>query len=125
MVELIAPTGHLDPISKVFHALADPTRRSILERLAAGGPRSIGDIASPFKVSFQAISKHLKVLERAGLISRDVQGRVHRCSLDAAPMASASTWIEHYRPFWEDQLDALDRYLAQSNPEAEDKESQP
>lgn len=125
MVDAPSPARSLDPVSRVFHALADPTRRSILERLAEGGPRSIGEIAAPFKVSLQAISKHLKVLERAGLISRDVEGRVHRCSLDAAPMARASTWIERYRPFWEDQLSALERYLDETADENQGAEGQP
>ncbi len=111
MVDQTASIRALDPVSRVFHALADPTRRSILERLASSGAQSISALAEPFAISLQGVSKHLKVLERAGLISRDVDGRVHRCSLDAAPMARASDWMEQYRPFWEGTLDALSSYI--------------
>jgi len=121
MVDLSAPNRALDPVSRVFHALADPTRRSILERLAASGAQSISALAEPFAISLQGVSKHLKVLERAGLISRDVEGRVHRCSLDAAPMQRASDWIDRYRPFWEEQLEGLERYLEDTRDEEEDQ----
>jgi len=116
MVDEISANRPLDAASRVFHALADPTRRSLLERLARGGALggvTVGGLAEPFTMSLQAVSKHLKVLERAGLVKRDVRGRVHRCSLSAEPLAEVATWIERYRPFWENQLDALDKYVAE------------
>lgn len=93
-----------------FGALADATRRSILARLAEGDA-TVGELARPFAVSRPAISKHLRVLERAGLVRRTPEGRVSRCSLDAAPMCEASEWVERYRTFWEGRLEALARYL--------------
>lgn len=95
-----------------FGALADPTRRAILGRLAEGDT-TVGDLATPFSVSRPAISKHLRVLERAGLVRRTRDGRVSRCGLDAAPMRDAAAWVERYRRFWESQLDSLARYLEQ------------
>ena len=94
----------------VFAALADPTRRSILERLAEG-EATVGELAEPFAISRPAISKHLRVLERAGLVRRTRDGRLSRCGLDAAPMRDAAEWVEKYRVFWESQLEALARYL--------------
>ena len=99
-----------DPLSGVFSALADPTRRAILARLTLGDS-SVGELAEPFEMSLPAVSKHLKVLETAGLIEREVEGRVHRCQLNAAAMKDAADWIEHCRRFWEAQFDALSRYL--------------
>lgn len=93
-----------------FGALADPIRRAILARLARG-TSTVGDLARPFAVSRPAISKHLRVLERAGLVTRAQDGRVSRCMLDPAPMRDAAEWVERYRGFWEHQLDALSRYL--------------
>ncbi|MEN8376523.1 MAG: metalloregulator ArsR/SmtB family transcription factor [Gemmatimonadota bacterium] len=101
---------HLD---RVFGALADGTRRKILARLAEG-ESSVGALAEPFDVSRPAISKHLRVLERAGLVHRERDGRVSRCSLDAAPMRDAAEWVERYRAFWEAQLASLSRYLRDS-----------
>jgi len=100
-----------------FAALADPTRRAILARLAAGDA-SVGDLAEPFRVSRPAISKHLRVLERAGLVRRAREGRVSRCELDAAAMRAAAEWIERYRVFWTNRLDALKRYVEAPVPEA-------
>ncbi|RKH21168.1 ArsR family transcriptional regulator [Corallococcus sp. CA047B] len=99
--------GHLDA---TFAALADPTRRAILARLASG-EASVSELAEPFAMSQPAISKHLKVLERAGLISRgqDAQRRPRR--LEAAPLAEATRWLEHYRQFWEENFQALDAVL--------------
>ena len=94
----------------VFGALADATRREILSRLA-DGDSTVGELAAPFEVSRPAISKHLRVLERAGLVRRTPEGRVSRCRLDAAPLREAADWVETYRRFWEDRLDALARYL--------------
>ncbi len=94
----------------VFHALADPTRRSMLRSLA-GGQRKIGDLAAPHRMSFAAASKHVRVLERAGLVTREVQGRTHLCRLQAAPLAEADSWLSFYSRLWSDQLDALDAVL--------------
>ncbi len=100
----------LAQLDRTFAALADSTRREILARLRAG-PFTVGELAEPFNVSLNAISKHLKVLERAGLIRRQVSGREHYCSLDPKPMSEAAGWVEHYREFWEQSLDGLDAYL--------------
>ncbi len=97
-------------LDRTFAAVADPTRRAILARLALG-EASVGELAAPFSVSAPAISKHLKVLERAGLVAREKHGRVHRCRFDPAPMHEAAAWIERTRQFWEDRLDALETYL--------------
>jgi len=99
-----------DPLSGVFSALADPTRRAILARLALG-ETSVGELAEPFAMSLPAVSKHLKVLESAGLLVRERQGRVHLLHIDAAPLRDAAGWIERYRQFWETRLDALADYL--------------
>ena len=101
---------HGDPLSTVFSALADPTRRAILARLALS-ETTVSELAKPFDMSLPAVSKHLKVLERAGLLARARQGRVHRCQLDGRTMREAADWIEHYRVFWEGQIDALAAYL--------------
>lgn len=98
---------HLDA---VFGALADSTRRAILARLAQGDS-TVGELAAPFDVSRPAISKHLRVLERAGLVRRTPEGRMSRCELDAGPMREAADWVERYRKFWEAQLDRLKGYL--------------
>ena len=94
----------------VFHALADPTRRSILTALA-DGVRSVTEIAAPFAMSLAAVSKHIRVLERAGLVQRTIDGRVHRMELDASPLRAASSWLEAYRRFWEERFDALGTLL--------------
>ena len=106
-------------LDATFGALADPTRRAILARLALG-EASVGELAEPFDISLPAVSKHLRVLEEAGFLNREKHGRVHRCRLDAAPMQSASDWIEVYRRFWEGQLDSLARYLEEKLEEDED-----
>ena len=95
-----------------FAALADPTRRRILEELASG-ERCVTDLARPHAMSLPAVSKHLKVLENAGLVSRQKEGRVHSLKLEAAPMRQAQQWIEEYRRFWEKSFDRLDHYLKQ------------
>jgi DNA-binding transcriptional ArsR family regulator len=97
-------------LDQVFHALSDRTRRALIARLAEG-PRMISELAEPFAMSLPAVSKHLRVLEDAGLVHRAIDGRVHRCSLTAGPMHSAGQWIEGYRSFWEDTLDALADYV--------------
>lgn len=109
-------------LDATFSALADPTRRAILAKLAQG-ESSVSTLAEPFDVSLPAISKHLRVLESAGLVARKKDGRVHRCRLIAEPMKEAAAWIEHYRCFWEAQLDALSQYLERSK-EGEKKQWQ-
>jgi DNA-binding transcriptional ArsR family regulator len=99
-----------DRLDQTFSALADPTRRAILARLAEG-EATVGELARPFRISRPAISKHLRVLERAGLVHRARDGRLSRCGLDASPMRKAAEWVEAYRKFWESQLDALARYF--------------
>jgi DNA-binding transcriptional ArsR family regulator len=99
-------------LDRTFSALADPTRRSILEYLTHGD-RCVTDLARPHRMSLPAVSKHLRVLERAGLVRRQRCGRVHQLKLEAKPMKDAQQWIEKYRRFWEDNLDRLDDYLKQ------------
>jgi DNA-binding transcriptional ArsR family regulator len=97
-------------LDETFSALADPTRRTILVALA-DGDRSVSELAAPFKISLPAISKHLTVLERAGLITREREGRVRRCSLEPEPLADAMEWIASYGRFWEESFDSLERLL--------------
>ncbi len=97
-------------LDRTLAALADPTRRAILARLTEGDAR-VTEVAAPFEMSLNAVSKHLKVLEGAGLVRRDVRGRDHWLSFDGAPLTAASDWIDHYRRFWEGRLDALARFL--------------
>jgi DNA-binding transcriptional ArsR family regulator len=99
-----------DHLSTTFAALADPTRRAILARLASG-QASVTELAAPFEMSLPAISKHLKVLERAGLIARGRQAQWRPCRLEAGPLKDAADWLEHYRHFWEQSFDHLDDYL--------------
>ena len=97
-------------LDRTFAALADPTRRRILEHLA-GGDHCVTDLARPYRMSLPAVSKHLRVLENAGLVRRKRDGRVHRLKLEAKPMQQAQAWIEEYRKFWEASFDRLDEYL--------------
>lgn len=97
-------------LDAVYSALGDGTRRAILTRLA-DGDSTVGELAEPFAVSRPAISKHLRVLERAGLVRRTRDGRVSRCQLDARPLAAAADWIEYYRRFWDQSFDRLEDYL--------------
>ena len=99
-----------DHLNATFAALADPTRRAILARLASG-QCTVTELAEPFDMSMPAVSKHLKVLERAGLIARSREAQWRRCQLDAAPLREAADWIEQYRDLWEARLDRLDAYL--------------
>jgi DNA-binding transcriptional ArsR family regulator len=99
-----------DHLSATFAALADPTRRAILARLISG-ERPVTELAAPFAMSLPAVSKHLKVLERAGLIARGREAQWRPCRLEARPLKDAFTWLEHYRRFWEQSLDRLDAYL--------------
>ena len=112
-----------DHLSTTFAALADPTRRAILARLAEG-EASVTELAEPFEMSLPAISKHLKVLERAGLIARSRSAQWRPCRLQAAPLRDAVDWLEHYRRFWDESFDRLDDYLrelqARERPERDD-----
>ncbi|RDV01873.1 ArsR/SmtB family transcription factor [Undibacter mobilis] len=105
MVELLTPQ-----LDTVFHALGDATRRQMLRDLAAG-ERSVGQLAEPFSISLAAASKHIKVLEGAGLIRREVKGRTHMCRLEPGPLASAHEWLGHYERFWAGRLDILESLL--------------
>jgi DNA-binding transcriptional ArsR family regulator len=105
MVELEAPQ-----LDSVFHALGDATRRQMLRELA-GGERTVGQLAEPFAMSLAAASKHIKALENAGLIRREVRGRTHLCSLEPGPLAGAHQWLSFYERFWTHRLDALERLL--------------
>src|ERR1700757_2480460 len=112
---------HQSPaLDNTFAALSDATRRGILSRLARG-EASISDLAAPCDMSRPAVSKHLRVLERAKLVERRKDGRVHRCRLAAEPMKGAAEWIERYRHFWERQFDSLAQYLEDSQKEENDK----
>lgn len=99
-----------DPLSATFAALADPTRRAILGRLVAG-ETSVLELAKPFDMTLPAVSKHLKVLERAGLITRSRNAQWRPCRLAAGPLKDVADWVEHYRRFWEESFDRLDEYL--------------
>ena len=99
-----------DRLSETFGALADPTRRAILARLASG-EASVTEVAEPFAMSMPAISKHLKVLERAGLIARGREAQRRPCRLQAGPLQDVAGWVEHYRRFWEESFDRLEDYL--------------
>ena len=101
-----------DHLSTTFAALADPTRRAILARLASG-EASVSELAEPFDMSMPAISKHLKVLENAGLIARGREAQWRPCRLDPAPLKDVADWVEHYRRFWEQSFDRLEEYLRQ------------
>ena len=101
-----------DPLSSTFAALADPTRRAILARLALG-ETSVTELAEPFQMSMPAVSKHLKVLEKAGLIVRSREAQWRPCKLEAAPLKTVAQWIEEYSRFWEQSFDRLDTYLAE------------
>jgi DNA-binding transcriptional ArsR family regulator len=97
-------------LDRVFHALSDPTRRAMLRRLAKN-EQSIGELAAPFRMTLAAVSKHVKVLERARLLRRRIEGRSHFCRLEPAPLAAADGWLRFYERFWTEQLDALDAML--------------
>ena len=98
------------PLDSVFHALGDATRRQMLRDLSRG-ERTVGQLAQPFAISLAAASKHIKALESAGLIRREVRGRTHLCRLDPGPLASAHEWLSFYERFWTDRLDMLERLL--------------
>ena len=106
----------IDTLSQTFAALADPTRRAILGRLAAGGA-TVSELADPFDMSLPAISRHLKVLEKAGMITREVDAQWRVCHLRATPLQEAGDWIETYRQFWEQRFDALADFLDETKGE--------
>jgi DNA-binding transcriptional ArsR family regulator len=107
-----APASRDARLDLAFKALADPTRRRLIERLARG-PAMVSELAAPFDVSLPAISRHLKVLEAAGLVTRRVEGRVHTCLLDPGPIEAVGDWTRACRQFWGETLDALARYAAE------------
>jgi DNA-binding transcriptional ArsR family regulator len=109
MVELQAPQ-----LDSVFHALGDATRRQMLRDLSHG-ERTVGQLAQPFAISLAAASKHIKALENAGLIHREVRGRTHLCRLDPGPLASAHEWLSFYERFWTDRLDVLEQLLREED----------
>jgi len=100
----------ISQLDTVFHALGDATRRQMLSRLAKG-ERTISQLAEPFDMSLAAASKHIKALEAAGLVKRDIKGRVHTCSLNPGPLANAHQWLAYYEIFWTNRLDALEQLL--------------
>lgn len=100
----------VDELSRTFAALADPTRRALLERLAQGSA-AVGELAEPFEMTFAAVSKHLRVLESAGLVSRGRDAQYRPAFLDARPLRAAAAWIDDYHRFWRDSFDALDDHL--------------
>lgn len=107
-----AMVGIAEPVlDQVYGAIADPTRRAILAMLA-GGEATVGTLADRFPISFNGVSKHVRVLERAGLVHRAIHGREHRLTLNPAPLREAARWLEHYRAFWEMRLDGLETFLA-------------
>ncbi len=101
---------HTSQLDSIFHALGDATRRGMLARLAKG-EQTVSQLAEPFDMSLAAASKHIKALEAAGLVKRDVQGRVHVCRLNAGPLANAHQWLAYYEIFWTNRLDALEELL--------------
>jgi DNA-binding transcriptional ArsR family regulator len=112
MVELDPPE-----LDSVFHALGDPTRRRMLHDLAEG-ERTVGQLAEPFAISLAAASKHIKALESAGLIRREIRGRTHHCQLDPGPLASAHRWLTFYERFWSGRLDVLEKLLREADARA-------
>ena len=109
---------YTDTLDVTFMALSDPTRRAILMRLSEN-EYCVSELAEPFDISLPAVSKHLRILENAGLILREKQGRVHNFQLDAGPMQDAASWIEKYRIFWEKQFDSLEQYLEKTKKKEE------
>ncbi|WP_373530924.1 ArsR/SmtB family transcription factor [Vampirovibrio sp.] len=105
-----------DPLSITFAALADPTRRAILARLAIG-EASVKELSEPFNISAPAVTKHLKVLQKAGLITRARQAQWRPCRLNAGPLKEAVSWMDQYQQFWNDRLDRLEAYLSEVQPE--------
>ena len=113
-----------DPLSRLFHALADPTRRRLLARLTVG-PSKVTDLARPYRMSLPAVSKHLRVLERAGLVARTIDGRVHRLTLTGEPLREVETWLDPYRAYWASALDALKADLERHPPASSRRRARP
>lgn len=105
-----------DELDRIFHALADRTRRGILRQVSQK-PCTVTELADPYAMSLPAISKHIKILEKAGLVTKSKEGRIFRCSLDAAPLKTIAEHLAYYRRFWSAQIDALDAFLAESGPQ--------
>ena len=105
----------MEQLSTTLQAIADPTRRAILGRLSTG-PARITDLAEPFAMSFAAVSKHVKVLEKAGLVKRTRQGREHTLELEAAPLRAVASWAARYEQYWTERLDRLEAYFANRRP---------
>ncbi|BCP55772.1 transcriptional regulator [Kaistia sp. 32K] len=116
MVDYSAPL-----LDDVFHALADPTRRAMVARLSQS-EQTVSELAAPFSITLAAASKHIKVLERAGLIARTVSGRTHVCRLDAAPIHAGMEWMRHYEKVWQQSLDRLEDLLVAEDAKREDAE---
>jgi DNA-binding transcriptional ArsR family regulator len=114
---------HAPELDTVFHALSDATRRAMLQRLARG-EATVGDLAAPHPMSLAAASKHIRVLEEAGLVRRTVRGRSHVCRLEAAPMHAGQEWIRHFERFWTERLDALEALLAEDDAPTGDHDGQ-
>jgi DNA-binding transcriptional ArsR family regulator len=113
-----------ESLDAVFSALSDSTRRAILERLVRG-EASVSELAEPFKMSLPAVSKHLRILENVGLIAREKEGRINYVHLVAAPMKDAAQWLDHYRKFWDAQLDGLADYLAATSEAGGENQAKP
>src|SRR5258708_11112181 len=111
---------HQPQLDEVYGAISDATRRAIVADLA-GGDLTVGELAEKFPISLNGVSKHVKVLEKAGLIERSVVGREHRLRLNAAPLSEAARWLEHYRQFWDERLEALEAFLVQRKKEKKRK----
>ncbi len=110
-----------EQLDAVFHALSDPTRRAMISRLAEA-PCGITELAAPFDMTLAAVSKHIKVLEAAGLVRRNIQGRNHTCELDARPMLGGIEWLRHYEQFWNQRLDALTAALLAEDQAKQDQQ---
>ncbi len=124
MTTLTLPTTPDDRLSETFAALASSTRRDLLARLV-GGAATVNELAEPLDMSLPAVSKHLKVLERAGLVVRGRHAQYRPCALDAEPLREVSAWVEQYRPVWESRLDRLDDYLRRLQSDTSDPSPEP
>jgi DNA-binding transcriptional ArsR family regulator len=122
-MKLVSMTMFATPLDNTFAALADPTRRAILARLASG-EASVTELAKPFEMSMPAISKHLKVLERSGLIVRGREAQRRPCRLNPQPLREVSDWVAHYRQFWEQSLDRLEEYLQEMQSQEKHQQAQ-
>ena len=112
-----------DKLSQIFAALANPTRRAILARLAEG-EATVNELAEPFNMTLPAISKHIKVLERAGLITQGQKAQYRPCTIDATPLEEVSKWTEHYRPIWEARFNRMDDYIKQLKNQSKEKDNE-